>query len=341
MEEINQKVHLIAEKMSDDIESIQVIAEKNNGSPPERFIQKESKLAVLDSPLGNIPIINLSYVKSKELEKRQLEDSKLKCASLSSGLFQVLGHGIPISLMNKVRNVTRMFFKQSHKEKQNYSLDKKNPDSKEGFKEGYGREAVLSHEQFLDWNDKLHLKLYPEEERNMDLWPKKPESFKETIIEFNEKVVIIVDEILKALARSLGLHEAYFINNGVKGRIPWRFKYYSFCSKPDLVLGMKPHSDGTSITLILQDDRPGDEIEIMSNGVYKSALHKVVTNSEKERISLSIFVRSGIENELGPIDELIEEGKPKLYKNITAKDYRNEVFLNFAQGKRPIGFMRI
>lgn len=89
MEEINQKVHLIAEKMSDDIESIQVIAEKNNGSPPERFIQKESKLAVLDSPLGNIPIINLSYVKSKELEKRQLEDSKLKCASLSSGLFQV------------------------------------------------------------------------------------------------------------------------------------------------------------------------------------------------------------------------------------------------------------
>lgn len=71
-----------------------------------------------------------------------------------------------------------MFFKQSHKEKQNYSLDKKNPDSKEGFKEGYGREAVLSHEQILDWNDKLHLKVYPEEERNMDLWPKKPESFK-------------------------------------------------------------------------------------------------------------------------------------------------------------------
>lgn len=33
-----------------------------------------------------------------------------------------------------------------------------------------------------------------------------------------------------------------------------RLNYYPRCSKPDLVLGVSPHSDGGSITFLLQDD---------------------------------------------------------------------------------------
>ncbi|XVF23934.1 hypothetical protein REPUB_Repub13aG0082800 [Reevesia pubescens] len=73
-----------------------------------------------------------------------------------------------------------------------------------------------------------------------------------------------------------------------------RINYYPPCSRPDLVLGISPHSDACSLTLLLQDDeitglqikqkeewipvKPipnclvvniGDAIEIMSNGMYK------------------------------------------------------------------------
>lgn len=33
-----------------------------------------------------------------------------------------------------------------------------------------------------------------------------------------------------------------------------RMNYYPPCSRPDLVLGVSPHSDGGSITILLQDD---------------------------------------------------------------------------------------
>ncbi|KMZ65045.1 hypothetical protein ZOSMA_33G00760 [Zostera marina] len=350
--------------MADLIEKDQEIALKNDGSPTKRFIRNESDRPNLESPLGRIPIIDLSYVESKDLDQRQVEDSKLKSASSFWGLFQVIGHGIPTSLMDEVRNVQRLFFKLPPKEKQNYTI----ADSKiYEFKEGYGSDPVLSDEQILDWNDKLYLNVHPEEGRKMDLWPQNPESFKEKMFEFNEKVMIIMDEIFKAVARSLGLDEFYFVNNGIKGLITWRFNYYPLCSKADLILGMKPHSDATSITIILQDDqvsglevfndefgwvkvpiRPdalvvilGDEIQIMTNGQYKNVLHKVVTNSEKERISLSMFVHSNLQNVLGPIDELIEDGKPKLYKTTTVKNYQDGVMANFANGKYSIDAIRV
>lgn len=86
-------------------------------------------------------------------------------------------------------------------------------------------------------------------------------TYRETIYEFNEKMVIIADVILKALARTLGLDEFYFIKNGTKGRMVWRFNYYPSCSTPDLVLGMRAHSDGSSFTILLQDDQvPGFQV---------------------------------------------------------------------------------
>lgn len=33
-----------------------------------------------------------------------------------------------------------------------------------------------------------------------------------------------------------------------------RMNYYPVCARPDLVLGVSPHSDASSITLLLQDD---------------------------------------------------------------------------------------
>ena len=77
----------------------------------------------------------------------------------------------------------------------------------------------------------------------------------------------------------------------------------------------------------------------MSNGEFKSPLHRVVTNSEMERITLAVFCipESGIE--IGPVEELISENRPKLYKNM--KDFVDIYFQNYHQGKRPIDAAKI
>jgi isopenicillin N synthase-like dioxygenase len=44
--------------------------------------------------------------------------------------------------------------------------------------EGYGNDKEATQDQILDWNDRLHLRMEPEDERNFAKWPSHPESFR-------------------------------------------------------------------------------------------------------------------------------------------------------------------
>ncbi|XP_071724615.1 protein LATERAL BRANCHING OXIDOREDUCTASE 1-like [Rutidosis leptorrhynchoides] len=107
-------------------------------------------------------------------------------------------------------------------------------------------------------------------------------------------------------------------------------------------LGLKPHADGATITVLLQDKQVGglqflkddcwftastapdallintcDYMEIMSNGIFKSPVHRVVTNSKRERVSITIFGYPHPEEEIEPLQELVDETTPRMYKKVT------------------------
>ncbi|KAL1189118.1 Protopine O-dealkylase [Cardamine amara subsp. amara] len=75
-------------------------------------------------------------------------------------------------------------------------------------------------------------------------------------------------------------------------------------------------------------------MEIMSNGIYKSPVHRVVTNREKERIYVATFCVPGPDREIQPVDGLVSEGRPRLYKPV--KKYVELYFETYQQGRRPI-----
>uniref|UniRef100_A0A8R7R0D1 Isopenicillin N synthase-like Fe(2+) 2OG dioxygenase domain-containing protein n=1 Tax=Triticum urartu TaxID=4572 RepID=A0A8R7R0D1_TRIUA len=54
----------------------------------------------------------------------------------------------------------------------------------------------------------------------------------------------------------------------------------------------------------------GVTMEIMTNGVFKGPIHRVVTNSEKDRISVALFYGLDPEKEFGPIAEMLTENQP-------------------------------
>lgn len=58
----------------------------------------------------------------------------------------------------------------------------------------------------------------------------------------------------------------------------------------------------------------------MSNGKYKSRYHRTVANKDKYRTSLAIFCAPDSSAKIGPIQELITEENPALYRNFFYPD---------------------
>lgn len=168
------------------------------------------------------------------------------------------------------------------------------------------------------------------------------------------------------MARSMNWEEACFLDlYREQGIMQARINFYPRCPRYNAVLGLKPHSDGGFITIVLQDREVeglqvlkedqwfkvpiipdallinlGDQAEIMTNGAFKSPIHRVVTNSDKERISMALFCLPGPDTEIQPAQELITRDKKRRYKCV--KNYlANYFFKNHQEGERPIDSVRL
>ncbi|KAF5788219.1 putative oxidoreductase [Helianthus annuus] len=59
-----------------------------------------------------------------------------------------------------------------------------------------------------------------------------------------------------------------------------------------------------------------DQMQILSNGIFKSPLHRVVTNKGKARISMAMFIEPDPNKEIGSVDVLVDEKTPRVYKTV-------------------------
>ncbi|KAL2929841.1 Codeine O-demethylase, partial [Bienertia sinuspersici] len=269
-----------------------------------------------------------------------------------------INHGMTSEFLDKVREVSKKFFALPMEEKLRYSREMNDWD-------GYGNDTIVSEQQTLDWTDRLYLTVYPEDQRKLKYWPENPLVFRETIHEYTLKLKEMFAVLLKAMARSTNLEEDCFLKeHGDLVIMAARFNFYPPCPTPENVLGVKPHADGTTITMLLQDKEieglqvlkddqwfrvpivpdavfvnVGDLLEIMSNGILKSPMHRVVINSESDRISVAMFSFLDPDREVGPITELITDDKPQMYKRV--KHYENIFFENYQLGKRPLHAVRM
>lgn len=321
---------------------------------PERYIRSEderSSLLNTSSQIG-IPVIDMELL-SGENDYRQKEMEKLAMACEEWGFFQVVNHGIPGSLMEQMKRITREFVLLPLQEKVEYAVQEH---------EGYGQAFVFSEDQQLDWSDLLYLTIMPAEKRKMKFWPAKPVEFRETVEEYAIQVQRLSNQMLYLMAENLSLNAPdRFVH--MFGEISQSMHYYPPCPRPDLVIGLSSHTDGGGITILLQEDgvvglqvrkdgdwipvQPipgglviniGDMVEVISNGKYKSIEHRAVANKEKDRISIAAFCNPEKEAEIGPACELINESNPLNYRNFKRSEYLESYFL---EGKKAIEFAKI
>ena len=76
----------------------------------------------------------------------------------------------------------------------------------------------------------------------------------------------------------------------------------------------------------------------MSNGIFKSPMHRVVTNSKRERISMAVFCSPDSDKEIEPIGRPVNDSRPRLYRKV--KNYVDTYFQYYQQEKRPINAVR-
>ncbi|KNA23945.1 hypothetical protein SOVF_019300 [Spinacia oleracea] len=300
-------------------------------------------------------IIDLILLSDSSSTQHEAELRKLQSVLTSWSSFQLINHGLSSSLLNQIRQVGKEFFALplEVKQKQSSTLDSY---------EGYGGDRVK--------NDRLRLKVSPLDQRNLKIWPESLPNFRETLEDYNTEISRVLEMILNAIAKSLNIEENRFFKTcgGEEGiNIYARFNYYPPCSSSSgQFLSLEPHSDGTILTILLQDKQVeglqvekdnqwfkvpivpdalfiniGDQLEIMSNGILKSVVHKVViSDKENERTSIAIGCVPHPDKEIGPFDEFIDRERPQLYNKVT--NYFGVLFHNkYRRGERGITSVKL
>ncbi|XP_010533099.1 PREDICTED: protein SRG1 [Tarenaya hassleriana] len=347
------------------IEDVQELQKSKPNKVPERFIREGNERPAFvisqESASSDIPVIDLSNFSSPGLDDFLSETLRLSHACEEWGFFQVINHGIEMEVIEEMEKAAKEFFGMPLEEKQKYPMEP-------GTVQGYGQAFIFSEDQKLDWCNMFALGLHPPSIRNPKLWPTKPVRFSEALEKYSREVRKLCEGLLRNIARSLGVKEGRFEEIFGEAVQAVRMNYYPPCSRPDLVLGLSPHSDGSALT-VLQQSRDscvglqilkdsmwvpfqplpnalvinvGDTIEVLTNGKYKSVEHRAVTHRERDRMTIVTFYAPSYEVEVGPMAEFVDdETNPCKYRRYNHGEYSHHYVSNKLQGKKSLDFAKI
>ncbi|ONK59098.1 uncharacterized protein A4U43_C08F2950 [Asparagus officinalis] len=155
-------------------------------------------------------------------------------------------------------------------------------------------------------------------------------------------------QVIAAILESLGLDQGYLRDKFDCGMQVIATNFYPQCFERNLEVGLDSHSDYGFITIILQNceglqvKNPkeekwravpynedalhvhiGDYMEVLSNGQYKSLVHRALLNPEKKRISIASIHNLSMDEKVAPANDLVEELNPMRYKDNSFRDFLN------------------
>ncbi|XP_078156767.1 2-oxoglutarate-dependent dioxygenase 19-like isoform X2 [Carex rostrata] len=195
----------------------------------------------------------------------------------------------------------------------------------------------------------------------------KPLNFRNISKEYSDYTRAIGLELLKAVWEGLGIEENR-VADALKLRSCFQIlvgNLYPPYPKPDFELGFAPHSDHGLFTLLYQNGinglqimhkerwiyvkpvpnsimvNTGDHLEIVSNGKYKSVLHRAVLNSEMVRMSIVTVIGPSLDVIVEPIADLVNTDCPAVFRGLTYRDYLEHQQSNSLVEKGALNLVRL
>ncbi|XVF07790.1 hypothetical protein REPUB_Repub06bG0170100 [Reevesia pubescens] len=312
---------------------------------PNKYILPVSDRPNVDKEQPNVAksSLKLPIIDFAELQgpNRSHVLNSLSSACEEYGFFQVVNHGIPIEVIRSMIDVSTRFFGLPFEERAKYmSSDMASPVR-------YGTSLNQSKDTVFCWRDFLKLVCHPLSDV-LPHWPSSPMDFRELAVTYATETKHLFLRITEAILESLGLWGATQDKTEDDDEILKQFhdgsqlmvvNCFPPCPEPDLTLGMPPHSDYGFLTLLLQDEveglqiqykgkwitvepkansfvvNVGDHLEIFSNGRFKSVLHRVFVNPAKPRLSVASLHSLPFNCIVGPSPKLIDVANPRRYKD--------------------------
>ncbi|XP_010256287.1 PREDICTED: flavonol synthase/flavanone 3-hydroxylase-like [Nelumbo nucifera] len=293
----------------------------------------------------SVPVISLS-------QPTDVLVKEMSSACSEWGFFLITDHGISPSLIQRLQDVGEQFFQLPQEEKEKYAND---PSS--GMFEGYGTKMTRNLEQKVEWVDYFFHFIWPLSKINYAIWPQNPPSYREVTDEYTQELLKVTDKLLELLSLGLGLEGEKLKSclGGEKLELELKINFYPPCPQPELALGVEPHTDMSALTILFSnnvsglqawkdgnwvavDNIPnalfvhvGDQFEVLSNGKYKSALHRSLVNKEHLRMSWPVFCVPPLDAVIGPLPSLINEENLPKYTSKTYEEYRYRKFNKLPQ----------
>ncbi|PKU69620.1 gibberellin 2-beta-dioxygenase 8-like [Dendrobium catenatum] len=304
-----------------------LIDDRGPPPPPPLPPPPPEKDAVID-----LPLIELSRL---ILEPEECK-AEIRLAAAEWGFFQVVGHGVPPELLDRLRKVQANLFRQPFAEKEKGKL----LDFAAGYCYTWGTPTATSLSQ-LSWSEAYHIPMTP------SAAPTKLRA-RRVIDEYATRVAQLSYELAGILAEGFegkeGRRNIDYIEEHCKPSSCYlRLNRYPPCPIPKGVFGLVPHTDTDFLTIVYQDQvgglqllkggrwitvKPnssalivniGDLFQAWSNDVYRSVRHRVMANLEIERFSIAF--------QLCPSYETIIHSKksPSIYRSFTFMEYKQQI----------------
>lgn len=305
----------------------------------------------------SVPSIDLVGV-AEDPATRKVVVEKIRQACETWGFFQVVNHGIPLSVLEEMKSGVNRFYEQDSEVKRElYTRDPLRPLV-------YNSNFDLFTSPAANWRDTFYCFMAPHPPKPEDL----PSVCRDILLEYAKEVKKLGSVLFELLSEALELNPNYLNDIGCNEGLTLVCHCYPACPEPELTLGATKHTDNDFITVLLQDHigglqvlhenrwvdvspvpgalviNIGDLLQLITNDKFKSVEHRVVANRVGPRVSVASFVSTSLQPSTklyGPIKDLVSEDNPPKYRETTVQGYVSYSLGRGLDGTSPLPHFRI